>query len=345
MKPIRLDRFDLNLLVVLNRVYVERSVTRAAASLNLTQSAVSHTLRRLREALRDPLFERHGSALLPTPLMKGLAQPLSDTLRSLEQVVNSGNRFEPSVATRCFVVGMDERLELFALPSFIERLVKIAPNLDLASVQFDPREVAMLLANGEMDVVVGAQTFDTPSLTRMKVAQDHLVVAARRDHPLVSRQRISARNYAAAEHVAVSGPSRQPTEDDLLLSRSGLARRIRIRVRRYVAAMDIVARTDMLLTLPLKYAEVINLAYEHDLLPLPIKIAPMEFFLHWHVSTTRDPAAIWLRDELVRSFQSDPAGIARRSVFAEVVNRASSALPRIDARRASAHRSPPQSNG
>jgi len=63
-----------------------------------------------------------------------------------------------------------------------------------------------------------------------------------------------------------------------VLSRSGLARRIRIRVRRYVAAMDIVARTDMLLTLPLRYAQVINLGYGHDLLPLPIKMAPMEFF-------------------------------------------------------------------
>jgi hypothetical protein len=65
----------------------------------------------------------------------------------------------------------------------------------------------------------------------------------------------------------VSGPSREPTEDDLVLSRSGLTRRARIRVRRYVAAMDIVAKTDMLLTLPLKYAHVINAGYGHDLLP------------------------------------------------------------------------------
>src|SRR6187431_2347434 len=106
MKPIHLDRFDLNLLVVLNRVYVERSVTRAAASLNVTQSAVSHALRRLRESVRDRLFERHGTALAPTPLMKSLAQALNDSLRSLEQVVNSGNQFEPSAAARCFVVGM-----------------------------------------------------------------------------------------------------------------------------------------------------------------------------------------------------------------------------------------------
>jgi DNA-binding transcriptional LysR family regulator len=335
MKPIHLDRFDLNLLVVLNRVYVERSVTRAAASLNLTQSAVSHALRRLRESVRDRLFERHGTALVPTPLMKSLAQPLNDSLRSLEQVVNSGNHFEPSAAARCFVVGMDERLELFALPSFIERMVKIAPNLDLASVHFDPREVAALLANGAMDVVVGAETFDNPSLKRMKVAQDHLIVAARSGHPLVSRQRISLRSYQAAEHIAVSGPSRQPTEDDLVLSRSGLARRIRIRVRRYVAAMDIVARTDMLLTLPLKYAQVINLGYGHDLLPLPIKMAPMEFFLHWHTSTTRDSAGRWLRDELARSFQSDPAGIgtasfdAMRKVVAGQIGRGSAANPSI----------------
>jgi hypothetical protein len=115
--------------VVEVRTFRERSVTRAAASLNLTQSAVSHALRRLRESVRDRLFERHGTALVPTPLMKSLAQPLNDSLRSLEQVVNSGNQFEPSAAARCFVVGMDERLELFALPSFIERMMKIAPNL------------------------------------------------------------------------------------------------------------------------------------------------------------------------------------------------------------------------
>jgi DNA-binding transcriptional LysR family regulator len=166
----------------------------------------------------------------------------------------------------------------------------------------------------------------------MKVAQDHLVVAARARHPLVTRQRISPRNYQAAEPIAASGPSRQPTEDDLVLSRSGLARRIRIRVRRYVAAMDIVARTDMLLTLPLKYAQVINLGYGHDLLPLPIKMAPMEFFLHWHTSTTRDPAGRWLRDELAQSFQFDPAGIgiaSMRKVVAVQIGRGSAANPSI----------------
>ena len=78
-------------------------------------------------------------------------------------------------------------------------------------------------------------------------------------------------------------------------------------------AMDIVANMDMLLTLPLKYAHVINAGYGHDLLPLPIKMAPMEFFLHWHTSTTRDAAGRWLRDELARSFQSDPAGISSAS--------------------------------
>ena len=203
MKPIHLDNSTSTFSWCSTGCMSSGSVTRAAASLNLTQSAISHALRRLRQSLRDLLFERHGTALVPTPLMKNLAQPLNDTLRSLEQVVNSGNHFEPSAAARRFVVGMDERFDIFALPSFVERLVKIAPNLDLASVHFDPREVAALLAKGEMDVALGAETFDNPSLKRLKVAEDHLIVAARAGHPLVTRQRISLRNYQAAEHMVL----------------------------------------------------------------------------------------------------------------------------------------------
>ena len=105
---------DLSLLVVLNRVYVERRRDAAAANLNFTQSAVSHTLRRLRESCVIRSSERHGTALVPASDEPGAA--FDRQLAVLEQVVNSGNQFEPSAAAR-FLVGMDERLELFALPS------------------------------------------------------------------------------------------------------------------------------------------------------------------------------------------------------------------------------------
>lgn len=122
MNKIHLDRFDLNLLVVLRAVLAAGSVTGAAQRLSITQSAVSHALRRLRNQTGDALFERRGIALVPTEFTKNLAAPLQRALRGLEDTLNAAGGFDPGRSERRFVVGMDDRIELFTLPGLVENL-------------------------------------------------------------------------------------------------------------------------------------------------------------------------------------------------------------------------------
>ena len=320
MNRIQLEHFDLNLLTVLHAVHAEGSVTRAAGRLALTQSAVSHALRRLRRLTGDPLFVRHGAGIVATPFTKNLVGPLQSALRGLEAALSAATGFDPATSSRRFVVGMDERLEVHALPAFVERLFSEAPRIEFDSVRTDADAIAAQLASGTLDVAVSAANIRRPDLHWARVARDGLVVLARRDHPQVRGSTLGLQQYLAAEHIAVTPYPNARTEEDLALGRAGHLRRIRVRTQRYVAAVEIVARSNLLLTMPRLYAEVVNAVAANRVLRLPVRIPPLEYFLYWHASADADAGGHWLRDAIRRSFgarvhegsESGPSPAGRR---------------------------------
>lgn len=302
MNRIQLERFDLNLLTVLLAVHAEGSVTRAAGRLALTQSAVSHALRRLRRLTGDPLFVRHGTGIVATPFTKNLIGPVQAALRGLEGALGAAGAFDPADSSRRFVVGMDERLEVHALPAFVERLLSEAPRIEFDSVRIDADAIAARLANGTLDAAVSAANVRRPGLQWARVARDELVVLARRGHPRLRGRTLRLEQYLEAEHVAVAPYPDAPTEEDLALGRAGHLRRIRVHTQRYVAAVAIVARSDLLLTMPRLYAEVVNAVAGNRVLRLPIRMPPLEYFLYWHATADADAGGRWLRDAIRRSF-------------------------------------------
>ena len=302
MSRIHLTRIDLNLLTALHRIHTEGSLTRAAETLNVTQSAVSHMLRRLRDILDDPLFVRQGATLVATPLMKSLAGPLHKVLLELEDVINSASEFDLRTSSRRFTVGMDERLEVFALPPLVASSLGQAPNIELRSVKFSMENMESGLASGAMDVAISAGAVVSPNLLCEKVVSDTLVVIGRTGHPLLKDGRIGLKAYLAAEHVSVSGSSGFPSEEELVLTRAGLNRRVRVRTQRYIAAVTIVSRSDLLLTMPVLYGRVVNQAARNTIVPLPKQIPTVDYFMHWHVSSATDQGGTWLREAVMRSF-------------------------------------------
>jgi len=114
-----ISRVDLNLFVVFDAIYAEGSITRASQRLNLTQPAVSHALRRLRQTFEDPLFERRGHTMIPTPLARQAVATVREALQRREITLNKANRFDPATATKRFTVGMRNHLEPAVLPSLI----------------------------------------------------------------------------------------------------------------------------------------------------------------------------------------------------------------------------------
>jgi DNA-binding transcriptional LysR family regulator len=295
---INLSRIDLNLLVVLETIVAEGGVSRAAARLNLTQPAVSHALGRLRVLFGDPLFVRRGRALAPTALTKSLIEPLRQALHSMGAVLAAGGRFDPRETPASFTVAMRDPLEQLVLPALARKLSKDAPRIDLRCVQARRRNVEAALADGTLDAAIDVALAMSDSVRRAKVAADGFVVVARKSHPAL-RGGLTLPTYLRLEHVMVSSRRRGPAPEDLGLGQLGHHRRVRLRCRNYGAAFRIVRDTDFLLTMPARYAGLLNERAGHRLLKLPFAMPTLDLYLYWHEAAHDDPANRWLRMQLL----------------------------------------------
>ncbi|MBY4895790.1 LysR family transcriptional regulator [Cupriavidus sp. AU9028] len=294
----QLSRIDLNLFVVFDAIYTEGSITAAARQLNLTQPAVSHALGRLRNLFDDPLFERRGQGMAPTPLARSLAGEVRNALQSFARTLQDTPHFDPTATVRRFTIGMRDALESTLLPPLMSRIASVAPQVDLAAVRFDRREMESELLAGTLDTAIDILLPVSPAIHHAPFLSDPMVVLARRDHPLVSRE-LTLDRYLAAEHVHVSSRRRGAGLEDQALHRMGLTRRVRLRCQHYAAACRVVSCTDLLATLPLRYARIANEAYGNRLLTLPFKVPSLELHLYWHAGGENDGANRWLREQLM----------------------------------------------
>lgn len=296
-----ISRVDLNLLVVLDTIYTEGGITRAAEKLHLTQPAISHALARLRDMFNDPLFERQGHRMVPTPLTKRLIDPLRQSLQQLGVILNDTQSFDPAQASKRFVIGLRDYMESTLMPRLMGALSSQAPNVDIASVRVNRRSLEAELAAGTLDLAVDVLLPVSAAVKFTRVSVDGMAVVARRDHPVV-RGEIDIETYLAQRHVLVTSRRQGPGFEDFELHRLGYQRRVALRCQFYFAACLTVAQTDLLLTMPESYAHMANRQFGNQVLPFPAPLAPMDAYLYWHASTDNDVANRWLRELMLRSY-------------------------------------------
>lgn len=293
-------KLDLNLLVVLEAIHAEGSLTRAAQRLHLSQPALSHALARLREALDDPLFLRQGNRMVPTPRTQRLMGPLHEALGLIGEAVQEGARFDPATSRQEFRLGLRDVFEATTLPALLGQVAREAPGVRLASVRADRRELEADLADGRLDIALDVLLPLAPDgdIRREPLSHDRLMVVARREHPAIRRGRISLADYLAAGHLLVSSRRRGPGFEDQELARLGHERQVVLRCQHYFAACRVAESTDYLLTMPAQYAAVANAGLGNVLLEMPVTLPPMDVYLYWHESRHNDPANRWLRERL-----------------------------------------------
>jgi DNA-binding transcriptional LysR family regulator len=294
-------KFDLNLLVVLEAIYSAGGVTRAAEKLNLSQPAISHALSRLRYMFSDPLFSRHGQALMPTPLTRGLIEPLRRSLRELAALLSESSRFDPRTAEERFTLAMRDPVEILVLPPLLGRIAGEAPGIDLRALQVARRNIEAGLASATLDLALDVPLPLSDSVHRERVAADPLVVVARKRHPRL-RAGFDLATYLRQQHVMVTSRRKGPGLEDLVLGQRGLQRRIRLRCRNYLAAFRVVSETDLVLTMPKRYAARLNAGFGNRILPLPLAAPTLDLYLYWHDTVDKDPANRWLRALVIESF-------------------------------------------
>ena len=293
-----LSRIDLNLFVVFEAIYSEGSITRAAEVLHLTQPAVSHALARLRETLKDDVFVRTQRGMAPTPLAQQMIGSVREALQRLQLTVQENRSFEPSELQKTFRLGMRELFEVMVLPRLSKEVGRLAPQVELNCLRVARQEIAHDLASARLDVVADVLISHDDSICHQKLREDHLVCLLRPDHPL-AQQGLSLESYLTLRHVLVSSRERGPGYEDIELSRHGLSRNIGLRTPHYYAAALVVAETDMVLTVPASFAEVLCRQVALQLHEFPIPLPPLEVYLYWHRNFDRDPANRWLREQIL----------------------------------------------
>lgn len=300
MHMIDLSRIDLNLLVVLEAIVAEGGVSRAAVRLNLTQPAVSHALARLRELFDDPLFVREGRNLAPTLLTKRPIEPLRQSLQALGTLIERGESFDPALSTTAFSVSMRDPMEVLILPHMMQRFRRSAPCIDLRTVQVRRRSLESGLADGTLDAALDVALPLSERIHRQRVTADRFVVAARKGHPRV-RPGFGLATYLAEKHVMVTSRRRGPGAEDIELGQQGQRRHVTLRCRNYLAAIRVVAESDLVLTMTARYASLLGAGSGVRMLAMPLEMPTLDLFLYWHDRAHDDPANRWLRLQLVEA--------------------------------------------
>lgn len=310
-----LSQVDLNLFVVLDAIYREGNITRAGHQLNLTQPAISHALKRLRDLLKDPLFVRRGAEMVPTPFTRNMIDQVRQALQILEVNLCESHQFDPAHTRRNFHISLWEYIESIALPTLLHRLERDAPEMSITTTRVKRRDLEGELARGSLDLAIDVPMTTSEPIHQKRLLTERLVVMARAEHPAIRNGMLDFETYLAQPHVLVSSRRYGPSLIDLELSRLGFRRKIALRCQHTFPACRVVSQTNFLLTLSETHARLASVGGDTCLYPLPLKIPEVEAQMYWHESVENDPANRWLRQQIeaVLSGQGHN-GKVRRSV-------------------------------
>ena len=303
MHDVDLTQANLNLLVYLDTLLEERSVTKAAGRLGITQSAMSHNLRQLRDIFGDPLLVRGRGGMQATPRAEELAIPLRQGLTALRRTLDGEPAFDPATSNRRFVLAAGDAAAMLLLPRLLEQLRTAGPSVNLDVVPFESSRYAAQLETGEVDVAVSAFFPDAPALRMKKLRPESFVCMVRDGHPCVG-ETLDAATWANLPHVLVSPQGRGgPGVVDRALAKHGLERRVAVRIRYFLAAPLLVSRTDLVLTITRSLAEMFAESLPVRLLEAPLELPSFSLGIGWHDRVANDSANRWIRDQVAEALR------------------------------------------
>lgn len=288
---------DLNLLVVFDALFDERSVTRAADRLALTQPTVSGMLKRLRYLFSDELFVRTSHGILPTPRAESLAGPIKDLLGSAEALVRPES-FDPATSETTITLCGSDYTQYAVISPVIAELRRVAPKARVSVFPRPASGLADLLARGEIDLFVAAREFAVPDLPSRPLYSDRYVCVARRDHPIRTK-RISLQQLCAFDHllVAPTGGSFAGPVDSILDS-LGFRRRVAAAVPTFSILFDVLGSDDFLTFVPEQLLR--KRQPELRILETEFQTPSLEIVANWHRRHSGDPRHKWLRELMVK---------------------------------------------
>ncbi|WP_229722608.1 LysR family transcriptional regulator [Xylophilus rhododendri] len=286
---------DLNLLVVFEALIEERSVTRAAARLGMTQPAVSHALKRLRLTFGGEMLVRTAHGMEPTPEAVKLATAFRAALGQIESVLNVERGFDPARARRTFHLSVSDYVGELLLPRLCLALRRTAPDIGLTVQYVGDQPVPDVIAYEGVEIHLSVESRAATPMRSQRLLEDRFMVIMRKDHPAAALP-WDLDAYLAQPHLKVTGVGSNAIDN--VLAQCGRARRVMMRVPSWQGMLPVIASTDLVAAIPGRWMGTQRFAEHCVARPLPIELA-LTLDIAWHPRNDADSGHTWFR-ELIR---------------------------------------------
>jgi DNA-binding transcriptional LysR family regulator len=297
----QLRDIDLNLLVIFNQLLIDKRVSAVAETLGLSQPAVSNALKRLRVLLKDELFLRTSRGMEPTPYALHLAEPVIYALNALQTALSTRDSFTPETSTRNFQLAMTDIGEMYFMPPLMLALSKAAPHVRVTTVRPNAGNLKEDMESGKVDLALGLLPNLQTGFFQRRLFSHKYVCIFRKGHPL-AKSPMTLAQFTELDHVGVLAANTGHSEVDGLLERAGIVRKMRLIVPHFIAVGHILQTTDLIATLPERFAERCEVPFGLATSPHPARLPEIAINLFWHAKLNSDPANLWLRQLFVKLF-------------------------------------------
>jgi LysR family nod box-dependent transcriptional activator len=302
---LRFNRLDLNLLVALDALLAEQSITRAATRLNLSQSATSGVLARLREYFDDDLLTQVGRTMVMTPLARDLEGPVRSVLLQIQATIETKAEFDPATSTRHFRVIASDYPTSVLFPELSRLLSRLAPKITLEILAPDVNHNTML-DRGEIDIKLMPSKYITDDHPNEVLYEDTYCCAVWASNTLVG-DTLSLEQYMDLGHVSTNFGKSIPSFEEWFLKSTGLSRRVEISTSSFYSLPLLLLGTDRIATMHLRLARMFAHYYPLRLLTPPMAIPGLVEHMQWHKFLDKDPAHQWFRAMLRKAANAEPA--------------------------------------
>ncbi|MBZ0335167.1 LysR family transcriptional regulator [Marinobacter sp. AL4B] len=292
---------ELQLLYIFDAIMTERSVTRAADRLSMTQPAVSNAISRMRQIWNDPVFVRKGRNIEPTSYALSLWDQVGGPMFSLTNAV-SATQFDPKTSQRKFRLAVTDVIAEMVWRPLVKLLEQEAPGVDVYAVPYTPEGTHGDLREANVDLAVGMLQQHDHSLRSTWLFEGGFVLAMREDHPLAGRP-ITLEEFLEARHLLVTMSGDVHGFVDSYLDQKGQSRRIAATVNQFSIAPELLRETNLIAAVPELISQDCGFINGLWMSELPFKVDPTSLYLIWHARHDRDPGVIWMRSHLERLLQ------------------------------------------
>ena len=291
---------DLNLLVFLDALLRERSVTKAALAMDLSQPAMSNALRRLRKLLGDPVLVRTANGMQPTDRALKLQRPVRNALAQLESAIAPNRAFEPATAERLFTILITDYAASVLMPHVVGVLEQEAPNIALNILSAGSDAIDQI-ERGEADLLVNRFGKLPANFHQQQLWSDRMACLIRKDHPALveANGELTLETFLSEKHILITQTGVGLSRIDEVLADSGKSRQISVLTRHYQLPRELVANSNMIVALPARIARYQARHLGLAVLDPPLELPEFHIGMTWGALDHHDVAHRWLRERII----------------------------------------------